>query len=260
MADTTGSSAPATRSPGTFSMRGVRRAASSPTASAQPSVPPVRPSSDLSCRAARWPRIMPRLDLAALMIASSMALPAIRRLSARTTRQPATAATSVVPPPTSTTNPPAPALRSNPAPAAAATGSSTSSTTHRGRRVPKAATTDRRSTQVAPPGTHTSARRLNGPAQRARLAQEAVQHLRGGVQVGDHAVAQRVDDPDVLGLLVRERLGRGADGGHRRRSLSSTAIVDGSSSTRPRPSTQTSVLTVPRSIATLPLLSILGHP
>ena len=37
MVFTTGSSAPATRSPGTFSSRGVRRAASRPTASAQPS-------------------------------------------------------------------------------------------------------------------------------------------------------------------------------------------------------------------------------
>src|ERR1700761_6472698 len=41
--------------------------------------------------------------------------------------------------------------------------------------------------------------------------------------------------------------------------LSSTAIADGSSSTRPRPSTQTRVLTVPRSIATLPLLNMVGH-
>ena len=40
---------------------------------------------------------------------------------------------------------------------------------------------------------------------------------------------------------------------------SSIAMADGSSSTRPRPSTQTSVLTVPRSMATPALLSILGH-
>ena len=41
----------------------------------------------------------------------------------------------------------------------------------------------------------------------AGLAQEPVQHLRGGVQVGDDPVAQRVDDLDVLRFLVRERVG-----------------------------------------------------
>ncbi len=41
--------------------------------------------------------------------------------------------------------------------------------------------------------------------------------------------------------------------------VSSIAMADGYSSTRPRPSTQTSVLTVPRSIATPALLSMLGH-
>ena len=37
------------------------------------------------------------------------------------------------------------------------------------------------------------------------------------------------------------------------------AIVDGSSSTIPRPATQMSVLTVPRSIATLPRMRIIAH-
>jgi len=39
----------------------------------------------------------------------------------------------------------------------------------------------------------------------------------------------------------------------------SMAIVEGSSSTSPRPATQTSVLTVPRSIATLPRMRIIAH-
>jgi hypothetical protein len=202
---------------------------------------------------------MPRLDLAALMIASSMALPAIRRLSARTTRQPATAATSVVPPPTSTTNPPAPALRSNPAPAAAATGSSTSSTTQRDRRVANAATTDRRSTQVAPPGTQTSARRLNGPF-------SAPDRRRN--PCSSSAVASRsAITPSRSGWMtlmsfgsLSARASAAAPMAATEPALPSIAIVDGSSSTSPRPSTQTSVVTVPRSIATLPLLSILGHP
>ncbi len=37
------------------------------------------------------------------------------------------------------------------------------------------------------------------------------------------------------------------------------AIVDGSSSTIPRPATQMSVLTVPKSIATLPRMRIIAH-
>src|SRR6185437_16515511 len=48
---------------------------------------------------------------------------------------------------------------------------------------------------------------------RAGLVQERVQHLRGRVEVGDHAVAQRVDDPDVLRLLVRQIISGDANGG-----------------------------------------------
>ncbi len=182
----------------------------------------------------------------------------MRRVSARTGRQPATAATSVVPPPTSTTNPPAPEFRSKPAPAAAATGSSTSSTTHRGRLVPNAATTDRRSTQVAPPGTHTTARRLNGPlsAPEARrkpcsisavASRSAITPSRSGWMTlmffGSLSASTSAPPPMAATAPVE----------------SSTAIAEGSSSTKPRPSTQMSVLTVPRSIATPPLLSIPGH-
>ena len=157
MAETTGSSALAMIHPGTFSDLGLRCAISRPTTSAQPSGPPVTPSVILRCRAARWLMIRPSSVRAAATMASSMALPALRSDWARTTRQPATAATSVVPPPMSTTNPPAPPVRSNPAPAAAATGSSISRTLYRGRRTLSAATMDRRSTGVAPPGTQTSA-------------------------------------------------------------------------------------------------------
>jgi hypothetical protein len=57
---------------------------------------------------------------------------------------------------------------------------------------------DRRSTGVAPPGPVTSA---------LALAQERVQHGRGGVQVGDDAVPQRVEHLDVLRLLVGQRVG-----------------------------------------------------
>ena len=128
IAATIGSSASATRAPGTDSDLGVRCATSRPTTSAQPSAPPVTPSVIFRCRAARWLMIRPSSLRAACTIASSMALPALRNDRDLTTRQPATAATSVVPPPMSTTNPPAPPVRSNPAPAAAATGSSISRT------------------------------------------------------------------------------------------------------------------------------------
>ena len=193
--------------PGTFSDRGLRCAMSRPTTSAQPSAPPVTPSVIFSCRAARWLMMRPSSVRAACTIASSMALPALRSDRARTTRQPATAATSVVPPPMSTTNPPAPPVRSNPAPAAAATGSSISRTLYRGRRTLSAATMDRRSTGGRAAG-HADQRVRPQPGEPAGPPQERVQHGRGRVQVGDHSVPQRVDHLDALRLLVGQRVGR----------------------------------------------------
>jgi hypothetical protein len=230
-------------------VRGVRCATSIPTASAQPSAPPVTPSVILSCRAARWLMMSPISDLIAATMASSMALPALRSEWARTTRQPATAATSVVPPPMSTTNPPAPPVRSNPAPAAAATGSSISRTLYRGRRTPSAATIDRRSTGVAPLGTQTSAlgrstpnrrvRRKNSCSMAAVASRSAMTPSRSGwitsMSCGSLSASASAASPTAATFPTAV----------------SMAIAVGSSSTMPRPATQTSVLTVPRSIATL---------
>ena len=123
----------------------------------------------MSCRAARWLMISPSSLRTAATIASSIELPALRSDRARTTRQPATAATSVVPPPMSTTKPPAPPVRSNPAPAAAATGSSISRTWYLDRRTFSAAMMDLRSTGVAPLGTQTSALGRVTPNRRVRF-------------------------------------------------------------------------------------------
>ena len=186
----------------------------------------------------------------ACTIASSMALPALRSDWARTTRQPATAATSVVPPPMSTTNPPAPPVRSKPAPAAAATGSSISRTWYRGRRTLSAATTDRRSTGVAPLGTQTRAfGRIGLPRRRVRRRNEcssstvasrsAMTPSRSGwitsISRGSLSASASAASPTAATLPT----------------IVSMAIAVGSSSTMPRPATQTRVLTVPRSIATL---------
>jgi DNA segregation ATPase FtsK/SpoIIIE, S-DNA-T family len=247
---TMGSSAVATSPPGTYSVRGVRCAASRPTASAQPSAPPVTPSVILSWRAARWLMISPNSLRTACTIASSMALPALRSDWARTTRQPATAATSVVPPPMSTTNPPAPPVRSNPAPAAAATGSSISRTWYRGRRTPSAATIDRRSTGVAPLGTQTRALGRNGLPRRRVRRRKACSRA---------AVASRsAMTPSRSGWITSMSCGSLSASASAASPIAATlptavsmAIAVGSSSTMPRPATQTSVLTVPRSIATL---------
>ena len=248
MVATMGSSAVATSPPGTYSVRGVRCAASRPTASAQPSAPPVTPSVILSCRAARWLMISPSSPRTACTIASSIAFPALRSDWARTTRQPATAATSVVPPPMSTTNPPAPPVRSKPAPAAAATGSSISRTLYRGRRTLSAATMDRRSTGVAPLGTHTRAlgrspglrvRRRKACSRAAVASRSAMTPSRSGwmtsMSCGSLSASASAAVPTAATLPTAV----------------SMAIAVGSSSTMPRPATQTSVLTVPRSIATL---------
>ncbi len=250
MEATIGSSAAATSPPGTYSERGVRCATSSPTASAQPSAPPVTPRLVFSCRAARWLMIRPSSFRTVCRTASSMALPALRSDRALTTRQPATAATSVVPPPMSTTNPPAPPVRSKPAPAAAATGSSISRTWYRGRRTESAATIDRRSTAVAPLGTQTKASgriglkrcrvlRRNSCSSAAVASRSAMTPSRSGwitwMSCGSLSARASADSPTAATLPTAV----------------SMAIAVGSSSTMPRPATQTSVFTVPRSIATL---------
>ena len=158
------------QAPGTFSDRGVRCATSRPTTSAEPSAPPVTPSVVFRCRAARWLMIRPSSFRAACTIASSMALPALRsdrdlnhpparprprprwcrrrcrprsrppRRSGRTRRRP----------------PRPPARRSG---GRCTWGAGTLS----------AATIDRRSTGVAPLGTHTRALGRSGlPRLRAR--------------------------------------------------------------------------------------------
>ncbi len=250
IAATMGSSAAATSPPGTYSDRGVRCLRSRPTASAQPSAPPVTPSVVLSRRAARWLMIRPSSVRTAATIASSMALPALRSDRARTTRQPATAATSVVPPPMSTTKPPAPPVRSNPAPAAAATGSSISRTLYRGRRTLSAATMERRSTGVAPLGTHTRASGRSGLAQRRVLRKNACSMAA--------AASRSAMTPSRSGWITWMSCGslsaRASAAWPTAATLPmpvSMAIAVGSSSTMPRPATQTSVLTVPRSMATL---------
>jgi len=179
-----------------------------------------------------------------------MALPALRSDWARTTRQPATAATSVVPPPMSTTKPPAPPVRSNPAPAAAATGSSISRTLYRGRRTPSAATTDRRSTGVAPLGTQTRASDRSGPAHRRLRRKNACSMAT--------AASRSAMTPSRSGWITSISCGslsaRASAASPTEATLPtavSIAIAEGSSSTMPRPATQTSVLTVPRSMATL---------
>ena len=180
-----------------------------------------------------------------------MALPALRSDWDLTTRQPATTATSVVPPPMSTTKPPAPPVRSNPAPAAAATGSSISRTLYLGRRTLSAATIDRRSTGVAPLGTHTRAlgrsglprlraRRRNACSMAAVASRSAMTPSRSGwitwMSCGSLSASASAASPTAATLPTAV----------------SMAIAVGSSSTMPRPATQTSVFTVPRSIATLP--------
>jgi hypothetical protein len=210
----------------------------------------VTPSVIFRFRAARWLMISPSSVLTACTTASSMALPALRSERDLTTRQPATAATSVVPPPMSTTKPPAPPLRSNPAPAAAATGSSISRTLYRGRRTLSAAMIDRRSTGVAPLGTHTSAsrrtaenrrvRRRNSCSMAAVASRSAMTPSRSGwitwMSCGSLSARASAAVPTAATLPTAV----------------SMAIAVGSSSTMPRPATQTSVFTVPRSIATLP--------
>jgi putative ABC transport system permease protein len=249
IAATIGSSADATRAPGTNSDRGERCATSRPTTSAPPDAPPVTPSVIFSCRAARWLMIRPSEFLTACSIASSMALPALRSERDRTTRQPATAATSVVPPPMSTTKPPAPPDRSNPAPAAAATGSSISRTLYRGRRTLSAAMIDRRSTWVAPLGTQTRAfgrsrprrltRRKNACSMAAAASRSEMTPSRIGwmtwMSCGSLSASASASSPTAATLPAAV----------------SMAIAVGSSSTMPRPATQTSVFTVPRSMATL---------
>ena len=185
-----------------------------------------------------------------------MALPALRSDWDRTTRQPATTATSVVPPPMSTTKPPAPPSRSNPAPAAAATGSSISRTLYLGRRTLSAAMIDRRSTGVAPLGTHTRAlARSRGPSSglpRLRARRRNVCSMA--------AVASRsAMTPSRSGWITWMSCGSLSASASAAAPTAATlpmavsmAIAVGSSSTMPRPATQTSVFTVPRSIATLP--------
>ena len=250
IAVTMGSSALATIHPGTLSERGVRCAMSRPTISAHPSAPPVTPSVILSCRAARWLMISPISFRAACTMASSMALPALRSDCARTTRQPATAATSVVPPPMSTTKPPAPPVRSNPAPAAAATGSSISRTLYRCRRTPSAATIDRRSTGVAPLGTQTSALGRSGLASRRVLRKNACSSAA--------AASRSAMTPSRSGWITWMSCGSLSASASAASPIAATlptavsmAMAVGSSSTMPRPATQTRVLTVPRSMATL---------
>ena len=197
-------------------------------------------------------------------IASSIALPALRSDAARATRQPATTATSVVPPPMSTTKPPEPPLRSKPAPAAAATGSSISRTLYLGRRTLSAAITDLRSTSVAPAGTQTKAPGRSGPCRRRALRMNACSMA---------AVASRsAITPSRSGCSTSMPCGSLSAKASAAFPTAATdpaavsmAIADGSSRTMPRPATQTSVFTVPRSIATLPrkrmLLSpLLGDP
>jgi len=194
--------------------------------------------------------IRPSSFRAACTIASSIALPALRSDRDRTTRQPATAATSVVPPPMSTTKPPAPPVRSNPAPAAAATGSSISRTWYRGRRTLSAAMIDRRSTGVAPLGTHTRAfgrsglprlreRRRKSCSMAAVASRSAMTPSRSGwmTWISCGSLSARASAASPTAATVPTAV--------------SMAIAVGSSSTIPRPATHTSVFTVPRSIATL---------
>ena len=156
----------------------------------------------------------------------------------------------------STTKPPAPPSRSNPAPAAAATGSSISRTLYLGRRTLSAATIDRRSTGVAPLGTHTRALGRSGlPRLRARrrkacsmaavASRSAMTPSRSGwitwMSCGSLSASASAASPTAATLPTAV----------------SMAIAVGSSSTMPRPATQTSVFTVPRSIATLPRKRIL---
>ena len=150
----------------------------------------------------------------------------------------------------STTKPPAPPLRSNPAPAAAATGSSISRTLYRGRRTLSAAMIDRRSTEVAPLGTQTSASRRSRPNRRVRrrnscsmaavASRSAMTPSRSGwitwMSCGSLSARASAASPTAATLPTAV----------------SMAIAVGSSSTMPRPATQTRVFTVPRSIATLP--------
>jgi arsenical pump membrane protein len=105
-------SASAITGAGTYTTRGVRRAASTPTTSMKPLASSLSPSVIFGRRAALRP--MSRLNSArtACMIASSMAFPARRSDWQRTTWPPARTAASVVPPPMSTTKAPAPSARS----------------------------------------------------------------------------------------------------------------------------------------------------
>ena len=200
-------------------------------------------------RAALRPSSRPSSALTALTIASSMALPPSRSDRARTIWPPATTADSVVPPPTSTMNAPAPWARSNPAPAAAAIGSLTSWSVQRGLITLSAAARDRRSTQVAPPGTQTTAAVRSSPRRsRARRTKPC--------SMAD-AASRSAITPSRSGWStsmpcgsLSARASAAWPTAATRPVARSSAMADGSSMTRPRPATETRVLTVPRSIAT----------
>ena len=201
------SSARATRRPGTCSTRGVRRAASTPTASIHPVPSSARPSVVFRLRAALRPSIRPSsaLDRGHDRVVHRVAAHPQRLgpddLAAGHHRRLGGAAAHVhdeharsrgqveARPP----RPPPPARRPS-APCTAA-----------GPR-PAAAASERRSTQVAPPGTQITADVRSRPRRTLRPAQEALQHRRRRLQVGYDAVAQRVDHLDVLRLLAGQRV------------------------------------------------------
>ena len=81
-----------------------------------------------------------------------------------------------------------------------------------------------------------------------RLADEVAEHPLGRLEVGDDAVAHRLDRGDVAGRAAEHLLGFVADGFDLGVDVLN-ATIDGSLRTMPRPRAKTQVLAVPRSIA-----------
>ena len=216
MAATTGSSAPATSSP--EHLLHARRAAGGVEADRlRPAFGPAgqaelglelarRPLAEDQAKARSAPRSRsPRPSRCPPSAGSPRARPASRpRPRPRSSRRP-----------TSTTNPPAPGAQVE----AGARGGRDRLVDELHRRSGAAGRRARRRPTAAPPRWRRPARRparaAERPVARAGLAQEAVQHLRRRVQVGDHAVAQRVETLMSSALCPREHIGGGADGGHR---------------------------------------------
>jgi hypothetical protein len=132
-----------------------------------------------------------------------------------------------------------------------------SSTEYR-RRASRAAATERRSTQVAPLGTHTSAFFRSGPPE--------VRALRRKPSSISAVASRSAITPSRSGWMTLMSCGSFSARASAALPMATTApvlasiaIADGSSSTIPRPPTQMSVLTVPRSIATLPRMRIIAY-